>query len=119
MERTSRGDAASTFAHVPACKAGSYRSTSRIGSRPVSEASDHGHTARLDDLHRAPAQPLPPSTTRLAALQTEVTDAAEKLERLYKVVEDGITDLDLLKERLASLKLDRDRAQAALDRVKS
>jgi len=55
----------------------------------------------------------------LAALQTEVTDAAEKLERLYKVVEDGITDLDLLKERLASLKLDRDRAQAALDRVKS
>ena len=57
---------------------------------------------------------------RLAALQTEVTEAAEKLKRLYKMVEDGLTDLDdLLKERLGSLKLDRDRAQTALDRVKS
>ncbi len=53
--------------------------------------------------------------TRVTALQADVTDAEDKLKRLYKMVEDGITDLDeILKERLGSLKLDRDRAKAAL-----
>ncbi len=57
---------------------------------------------------------------RVAGLQTEVTDAEEKLKRLYKMVEDGVTDLDdILKDRLASLKFDRDRAKTALDRIKS
>ncbi len=57
---------------------------------------------------------------RVAALQTEVTEAEEKLKRLYKMVEDGVTDLDeILKERLGSLKLDRERARTALDRIKS
>ncbi|WP_309143582.1 recombinase family protein [Bradyrhizobium sp. CCGB01] len=57
---------------------------------------------------------------RVATLQTEVTGADEKLKRLYKMVEDGITDLDdVLKGRIASLKLDRDRAKTALDRITS
>jgi site-specific DNA recombinase len=57
---------------------------------------------------------------RIAALQTEVTEAKEKLKRLYKMVEDGITDLDdILKERVAGLKLDRDRAGTALERIKA
>ena len=56
----------------------------------------------------------------VAALQTQVSDAEEKLKRLYKMVEEGVTDLDdILRDRLASLKLERDRAQSALDRIKA
>jgi hypothetical protein len=56
---------------------------------------------------------------RLMALQQEVTDADEKLKRLYRLVEDGLTDLDeVLKDRLNTLKVDRDRAKAALERAK-
>jgi site-specific DNA recombinase len=56
---------------------------------------------------------------RLMALQQEVTDADEKLKRLYRLVEDGLTDLDeVLKDRLNTLKADRDRAKAALERAK-
>ena len=58
--------------------------------------------------------------TRIATLQTEVAEAEEKLKRLYKMVEDGVTDLDdILKDRLASIKLDRDRSRLALERIKS
>ncbi len=57
---------------------------------------------------------------RRAALQTQVADADERLRRLYKMVEEGLTDLDdVLRERLATLKLDRDRAKIALDRIKA
>ena len=53
------------------------------------------------------------------ALQKEVTEADEKLTRLYRLVEDGLTDLDeVLKDRLNTLKADRDRAKAALERAK-
>ena len=53
------------------------------------------------------------------ALQQEVADAEEKLARLYRLVEEGLTDLDdVLKVRLAALKADRDRARAALERAK-
>ena len=52
------------------------------------------------------------SRRRVSALQTEVTETEEKLKRLYKMVEDGVTDFDdILKDRLA--KLDRDRAKTA------
>jgi site-specific DNA recombinase len=57
--------------------------------------------------------------TRVMALQREVTNAEEKLKRLYRLVEDGLTDLDeVLKDRLNVVKADRDRAQAALERAK-
>ena len=53
------------------------------------------------------------------ALQREVTSAEDKLKRLYRLVEDGLTDLDeVLKDRLSTLKADRDRAQAALERAR-
>ena len=56
---------------------------------------------------------------RLLALQQEVTDADEKLKRLYGLVENGLTDLDeVLKDRLKTLKTDRDCAKAALERAK-
>jgi site-specific DNA recombinase len=55
----------------------------------------------------------------MASLGAEVTEAEERLERLYRTVEDGLTDLDeVLKERIAALKLDRERAKAALERIK-
>jgi site-specific DNA recombinase len=56
--------------------------------------------------------------TRVTALQREATNADEKLRRLYRLVEDGMTEMDdVLKDRLNSLKADRDRAKAALERV--
>jgi site-specific DNA recombinase len=56
---------------------------------------------------------------RLIALQREVADAEDKLRRLYRLIEDGLTDVDeVLKDRLNTLKSDRDRAKVALERVK-
>jgi site-specific DNA recombinase len=58
--------------------------------------------------------------TRIMALQSQVTDTEDKLKRLYQLVEDGLTDLDdVLKDRLNSLKADRDRAKAALEAARS
>lgn len=57
---------------------------------------------------------------RIIALQREATDAEDKLKRLYRMVEDGIAEMDdILRERVTSLRLDRERAQAALDRVRA
>jgi hypothetical protein len=45
--------------------------------------------------------------------------AEDKLKRLYAMVENGLTELDdILKDRLAALKTDRDQAKEALDRIK-
>ena len=58
--------------------------------------------------------------SRIAALQSGVSDAEEKLARLYKLVEDGVTDPDdILRARIFDLKLDRERAKASLDRAVS
>lgn len=55
---------------------------------------------------------------RMTALQSDVTEAEAKLKRLYRMVEDGLTERDdLLRERIADLKLARDKAKAALDRI--
>ena len=57
---------------------------------------------------------------RITTLQTEVAEAEEKLKRLYKIVEDGVADLDeILKDRLASIKLHRDRSRPALEKIKA
>src|SRR5215467_11518375 len=57
--------------------------------------------------------------TRISILQGEVIDGEDKLKRLYRLVEDGLTDVDeVLKDRLNTLKADRDRAKAALERAK-
>src|SRR6516164_3360776 len=56
---------------------------------------------------------------RLMALQKEIADAEEKLARLYRLVEEGLTGLDeVLRDRLASLKAQRDHAKAAMEWVK-
>ena len=57
--------------------------------------------------------------TRIAALQIQVAEAELKLKRLYRMVEDGVTDLDdTLKDRLASIKHDRDRSRLALEGIR-
>jgi site-specific DNA recombinase len=56
---------------------------------------------------------------RIARLEREMVEADDKLKRLYRLLEDGLTDLDeVLKERLNTLKADRDRAKAALERAR-
>ena len=56
---------------------------------------------------------------RIMTLQREVTECEDKLRRLYRLVEDGLTELDeVLKDRLSILRADRDRANAALEGAK-
>ena len=57
---------------------------------------------------------------RIAALAREAENAEERLQRLYKLVEDGHAEMDdLLKDRILSLKADREAALAALGRASS
>ena len=52
----------------------------------------------------------------LRTLQREMIDAEDKLKRLYRLVEEGLTDVDeVFKDGLKTLKADRDRAKAALE----
>lgn len=57
---------------------------------------------------------------RIIRLQGELTETETRLKRIYTMVEDGIAELDdILRDRIAALKLDRDRLQASLDRVRT
>lgn len=55
---------------------------------------------------------------RRRALETEIAHTKGKLARLYRAIEDGMVDLDPdLKERIQTLKNERDIAQASLNRI--
>ena len=55
---------------------------------------------------------------RADALEREVADADQRLRRLYRLVEEGVAELDgALKERIATLKAGREAASAALARL--
>jgi DNA invertase Pin-like site-specific DNA recombinase len=57
---------------------------------------------------------------RLLALQKELSDCEDRMKRLYRSIEDGIVELDdILRERTAALKAQRDRAKAALDHARN
>jgi hypothetical protein len=57
---------------------------------------------------------------RIAALVREAEEADGRLRRLYKLVEDGRSEVDdLLNERIADLKLTRAKAHAALERART
>lgn len=57
---------------------------------------------------------------RIAALAREAEDAEGRLRRLYRLVEDGLAQMDeILKDRIASLKAIQAAATAALDRARS
>jgi site-specific DNA recombinase len=74
----------------------------------------------LSSLKARRAEKAESENKRIMALQRELTEAEDRLKRLYLLVEDGLTDLDdVLRERLNKLKGDRDRARAALDATKS
>jgi site-specific DNA recombinase len=73
----------------------------------------------LDSLSSRRAEKAAAFNDRLLALQREVAESNEKLKRLYRLVEEGLTDVDeVLKDRLNALKADRDRGKAALERAK-
>lgn len=56
---------------------------------------------------------------RIAGLQARADEADERQRRLYKMVEDGLAEMDdLLKDRVAALKADRDTAHTALARAR-
>jgi len=56
---------------------------------------------------------------RIAGLQARADEADERLRRLYKMVEDGVSPIDdMLKDRIAALKADRETAHAALVRAR-
>jgi predicted nuclease with TOPRIM domain len=56
--------------------------------------------------------------SRLQDLRSEAAKADEKIRRLYRMVEDGMTEMDeLLAERLSVLKAEREKAKAALERA--
>ncbi len=55
---------------------------------------------------------------RRAALERDLAAKKEKLARLYRAVEEGVVDLDAdLKQRIQTLKSERDIAAAALERI--
>jgi site-specific DNA recombinase len=57
---------------------------------------------------------------RIGALQEQVSTAEDRLRRLYRLVEDGRAEADdLLRERIAAIRSERDAAKAALDRAVS
>jgi site-specific DNA recombinase len=57
---------------------------------------------------------------RRSALERELSSKEEKLARLYRAIEDGIVDLDAqLKDRIATIKTEREIVRATLDRLTS
>jgi hypothetical protein len=60
------------------------------------------------------------ANNRILELQRIVNDAEDKLKRLYMLGEDGVAEIDeVLKDRLNSLKAERDTTKAALERAKA
>jgi site-specific DNA recombinase len=52
--------------------------------------------------------------------QKELTDCEDRMKRLYRSIEDGIVELDdILRERTAALKAQRERAKTALDHARA
>jgi site-specific DNA recombinase len=57
---------------------------------------------------------------RLLTLQKGLSDCEDRMKRLYRSIEDGIVELDdILRERTAALKSQRERAKAALDHARA
>ena len=77
-------------------------------------------TAMLASLASRRAAKAAAVNERLGILEKEAFEANERLRRLYKLIEDGVTDIDnVLKDRITALKADRDRIRAALERARS
>ena len=82
-------------------------------SRLSGSQNSWARSARRADKAAAAAQ-------RVAALEREAKDADARLRRLYRLVEDGIAEMDsALKDRIVALRAARDGATAALQRAMS
>ena len=58
------------------------------------------------------------AAARISALEALAADTDDRLRRLYKLVEDGVSEMDdILKNRITALKAERDSTRAALDRA--
>ena len=67
----------------------------------------------LDSLATRRTERAKSVNSRIMALQREVVDAEDRLRRLYRLVEDDVTDLDdVLKDRLNSLEAERPRPRS-------
>ena len=55
---------------------------------------------------------------RLIRLQQEADSARDKLDRLYKLIEDGAELDDVLRDRIAMFRADHERAKTALERAR-
>lgn len=73
----------------------------------------------LEGLIDRQAQRNTEHTSRLTALKAKLTDAETRLKRLYDAIENGIADPndETLKERLTSLRTNRDIAKTAFERA--
>jgi site-specific DNA recombinase len=57
---------------------------------------------------------------RLIVLQREVADTDDRLRRIYRSIEDGFVELDdILRDRTATLKTERERAKGAYDQARA
>jgi len=92
---------------------------SLVTNRLVEQLFHPGRLAAiLSSLTARRAEKAQSLNARILGLRREVTDAEDKLKRLYRLIEEGVTDLDdVLKERLGNIKAERDRAKAALERA--
>jgi site-specific DNA recombinase len=55
---------------------------------------------------------------RITALQANAVEAEERLRRIYKMVEDGVAEMDdILKDRITALKAEREITRAAVERA--
>ena len=77
-------------------------------------------TAMLTALTAGRAEKAAAVDDRIGRLAQDAEQAKTRLDRLYKLIEDGLAELDdVLKAHITSLKLGHDRAQAALDRART
>ena len=77
-------------------------------------------TALLAVLSVRQAQQSSEVGARIADLQAKVSEAEEKLRRLYRMVEDGLCETDeILRDRIRVLKEGRDHAKASLERARA
>ena len=107
-----------------ACKGRSIR-MDKLDTLVTSHLADrllepHRLTEMLTSLASKRAAKAATVDARIAALEREAHEANERLRRLYKLIEDGVAELDdILKDRIIALKADRDGARAAMERARS
>ncbi|MBE7733257.1 recombinase family protein [Devosia faecipullorum] len=74
----------------------------------------------LEDLMSRQTERVGAIDRRIADLKKKADDADERLRRLYKLVEDGIAEMDApLGERIGELQKERNLAKGALDRARN